>query len=206
MEPATRFVNAAKIFEHVFDTGFEVVSASALGLQKTFSTGVVNAEEADLVDGKLTMTALLDDLKVRALPDQIASIKANAGSITADVVLTTDAQAPIFEGQSMGTVEYKVNGETICTAQLAADFAVGKVLEVQSVQPEETAVVTESPDSTPLIDRGHKDWNAGDYLILTFVLLIVLLVALVIIFIISERKRRYERKRRSARARKRRTY
>jgi len=201
-----RFVNAAKIFEHVFDTGFEVVSASALGLQKTFSTGVVNAEEADLVDGKLTMTALLDDLKVRALPDQIASIKANAGSITADVVLTTDAQAPIFEGQSMGTVEYKVNGETICTAQLAADFAVGKVLEVQSVQPEETAVVTESPDSTPLIDRGHKDWNAGDYLILTFVLLIVLLVALVIIFIISERKRRYERKRRSARARKRRTY
>lgn len=201
-----RFVNAAKIFEHVFDTGFEVVSASALGLQKIFSTGVVNAEEADLVDGKLTMTALLDDLKVRALPDQIASIKANAGSITADVVLTTDAQAPIFEGQSMGTVEYKVNGETICTAQLAADFAVGKVLEVQSVQPEETAVVTESPDSTPLIDRGHKDWNTGDYLILTFVLLIVLLVALVIIFIISERKRRYERKRRSARARKRRTY
>jgi threonine/homoserine/homoserine lactone efflux protein len=80
------------------------------------------------------------------------------------------------------------------------------VLEVASLQPEETAAVSASPDSTPLIDKGHKDWNAGDYLTLTFVLLIVLLIALVVVFIITERKRRYERKRRLARARKRRQY
>lgn len=201
-----RFVNAAKIFEHVFDTGYQAVSASELGLKKSFTTGVIDAEEADLVDGQLTMTALLDSLQLRALPDRISYIKANSGSITADVVLTTDAQAPIIAGQSMGTVEYKIDGVTICTAQLSADFAVNKVLGVQSLQPEQTAVITESPDSTPLIDKGHKDWSAVDYLILTFVILIVLLVALVVIFIITERKRRYERKRRSMHAKKRRTY
>lgn len=202
----SRFVNAAKIFDYEFENAYESVSASSLGLQSSFSTGVVDAEESDLTDGQLTMSALLDNVAIRALPDKIAYYKANASSITATMSLTTEAQAPIFAGQSMGTVAYTLGSDVICTAELAADFAVGKVLEVQSVQPDETAVISTSPDSTPLIDKGHKDWNAGDYLILTFVLLIVLLIALVVIFIITERKRRYERKRRNARARKRRKY
>ena len=204
-----RFINAAKVFEYVFDNNYQRVTAADLGLQKSFSTGVVNAEEADLADGQLTMTALLDDVAIRALPDRISSITANAGSITANVVLTTEAQAPIIAGQSMGEVEYQINGETICKAPLIADFAVDKVLGMESVQTDQTDqtdVVSVSPDSTPLIDKGHKDWEAGDYLTLTFVLLVVLLIALVVVFVISERKRRYERKRRSARAKKRRQY
>ncbi|MCE5189794.1 MAG: D-alanyl-D-alanine carboxypeptidase [Eubacteriales bacterium] len=202
----SRFVNAAKVFEYVFDNNFQKVTAAELGLQKTFTTGVVGAEESDLADGQLTMSALLDNVAVRALPDQISYYKSNAGSITANVVLTTDAQAPITAGQSMGSVEYKIGDKVVCTAPLVADFAVDKVLGVESLQPQETAVVSVSPDSTPLIDKGHKDWEAGDYLTLTFVLLIVLLIALVVIFVLSERKRRYERKRRSARAKKRRPY
>ncbi len=198
-----RFLNARSIFDHVFETAYQTATSDELGLQRTFSTGVVNADEADLVDGQLTMTALLNDIAVRALPDRVASIKANAGSITVSVVLTTAAEAPIIAGQSMGTVEYKIGGDIICTAPLTADFAVNKVLEVSSVQTDEPAAVTSSPDSTPLIDKGRKDWTTGDTLTLTFVLLIVLLIALIIIFIISERKRRYERKRR-ARAKKRR--
>jgi len=202
----SRFVNAAKVFEYVFDNNFQKATAAELGLQKTFTTGVVGAEESDLADGQLTMSALLDNVAVRALPDQISYYKSNAGSITANVVLTTDAQAPITAGQSMGSVEYKIGDKVVCTAPLVADFAVDKVLGVESLQPQETAVVSVSPDSTPLIDKGHKDWEAGDYLTLTFVLLIVLLIALVVIFVLSERKRRYERKRRSARAKKRRPY
>lgn len=201
-----RFLNAAKIFDYVFENKYQAVTASELGLQKTFTTGVVNADAEDLKDGQLTMTAMIDNLVIRALPDKVNGIKSNAGSISANVVLTTDAQAPISAGQSMGVVEYQLSGQTICTAQLAADFSVDQVLEVASLQPEETAAVTASPDSTPLIDKGHKDWNTGDYLTLTFVLLIVLLIALVVVFIISERKRRYERKRRLARAKKRRQY
>jgi beta-lactamase regulating signal transducer with metallopeptidase domain len=105
-------------------------------------------------------------------------------------------------GQSMGYVDYNIGSETICTAPLTADFSVSEVLEVESIQqPEETAVVTTSPDSTPLITKGHKVWGTADVLTLVFVLLIVLLVALIIVFVITERKRRYERKRRSARAR-----
>lgn len=201
-----RFVNAAKVFEYVFDNGYQRVTAAELGLQSAFSTGVVGGEPADLVDGQLTMQALLDDIAIRALPDRISYYQTNAGSITASVLLTTEAQAPIVGGQSMGNVAYQIGDETICTAPLIADFSVGKVLGVESLQPEETAIVTVSPDSTPLIDKGHKIWEAGDYLTLTFVLLIALLIALVVIFVLSERKRRYERKRRIARAKKRRQY
>ncbi len=199
----SRFINAAKVFEYVFDNGFQKVSASELNLQQTFSTGVVDADSEDLVDGQLTMTALLDNVTIRVLPDQMNTIMANVGAITANVVLTTDAQAPIIAGQSMGVVEYKIGDEVICTVPLTADFAVDKVLGVSAVEPDETAAVTASPDSTPLIDKGRKDWSTADYLTLTFVLLLVLLIALIVTFIISERKRRYERKRR-ARAKKRR--
>lgn len=193
----SRFVNAAKVFEYVFDNGYQKVTASELGLQKTFTTGVVNADAEDLVDGQLTMSAALDNVTIRALPDKIAAIKSNTSAITANVVLTTDAQAPIIAGQSMGTVEYKLGDDTIYTAPLTADFAVEKALEGAAVQPDETAAVSSSPDSTPLIDKGRKDWSTADYLTLAFVLLVLLLIALIVIFIISERKRRYERKRRA---------
>ncbi|MDP3447044.1 MAG: D-alanyl-D-alanine carboxypeptidase family protein [Eubacteriales bacterium] len=203
MTNLARFVNAAAIFEYVFANNYQTIMAAELGLQKAFSTGVVDADAEDLQDGQLTMSAMIEELVVRASAERINAIRANAGSITANVVLTTDAQAPIVAGQSMGTIEYKLGDDVICTAPLTADFSVDKVLGVSAVMPEETAVVTASPDGTPLIDKGRKDWNTGDTLTLTFVLLAVLLVALIVIFILSERKRRYERKRR-ARAKKRR--
>lgn len=197
-----RFVNAAAIFDYVFANGFQSVTAAELGLQKTFTTGVVNANAADLKDGLLTMSAQIDNLTIRTSADKINNIKANAGSITASMVLTTDAQAPIAAGQTMGVVEYKLGEEVVCKADLVADFAVSTSTG-EAAQPEETAVVTAGPDETPLIDKGRKDWSASDTLTLTFVLLAVLLVALIVTFILSERKRRYERKRR-ARAKQRR--
>lgn len=196
-----RFVNAASIFEYVFTNKYQTVTGAELGLQKSFTTGVVNANEADLVNGQLTMTANLDSVTLRALPDKIASYKTSAASITANVVLTTDAKAPIIAGQSMGSVEYSLNGKVLFSAPLTADFAVSEVLEISSVEPDETAVVETSPGSTPLISKGHKEWGAADVLTLVFVLLLILLVALIVVFVITERKRRYERKRRSARAR-----
>jgi len=192
-----RFVNAAAIFEEVFANGFQSVSAAELGLQKTFSTGVVNANAADLKDGQLTMSAQIDNLTIRTSGEKINNIKANAGSITANVVLTTDAQAPIAAGQTMGTVEYKLGEDVIAKVDLVADFAVSTGSGEVAPQPEETAVVTAGPDETPLIDKGRKDWSASDTLTLTFVLLAVLLVALIVTFVLSERKRRYERKRRA---------
>lgn len=198
-----RFVNAAAVFEDVFANQYQTLAVSELNLQQSFSTGVVNANAEDLQDGQLTMSAMLDGMVVRASAERISAIRANAGSISAHVVLTTDAQAPIVAGQSMGVIEYKLGEDVICTAQLMADFSVNKVLDVSAVMPEETAVVTASPDGTPLIDRGRKDWTTGNTLTLTFILLAVLLVALIVIFILSEQKRRYERKRR-ARAKKRR--
>ena len=197
-----RFVNAAKVFDYVFANGYQSATAAELGLQKTFTTGVVNANAADLKDGQLTMSAQIDNAIIRKAGEQINNIKANAAAITANVVLTTDAQAPITAGQQMGTVEYKLGDDVICSAPLIADFAVS-VGEGTKNQPQETAVISSSPDDTPLIDKGRKDWSAADTLTLTFVLLAVLLVALIITFILSERKRRYERKRR-ARAKQRR--
>ena len=197
-----RFVNAAAIFEYVFANGYQSVSASELGFQKSFSTGVVNANAADLKDGQLTMTAQLGDT-LRFPNATVDNIKANASAVTANMVLTTDAQAPITAGQEMGLVEYKLGDQVIYSAKLVADFAVSQGTEETSADPQATAVVSAGPDATPLIDKGRKDWSTGDTLTLTFVLLAVLLVALVVIFILSERKRRYERKRR-ARAKKRR--
>ena len=198
----SRFVNAAKIFDYVFANGYQSATASELGLQKTFSTGVVNANAADLKDGQLTMSAQIDNATIKKTSDKINSIKANAASITANVVLTTDAQAPISAGQTMGVVEYKLGDEVIYKADLVADFAVSLGEGAES-QPQQTATLSSSPDDTPLIDKGRKDWSASDTLTLTFVLLAVLLVALIVTFILSERKRRYERKRR-ARAKQRR--
>jgi hypothetical protein len=149
------------------------------------------------------MSAGLDSVMIRALADRIEFYEANAASITANVVLTTEIKAPIIAGQSMGSVEYSIGNEVICTAPLTADFAVDEMLEMESLQPEETAVVTEAPDATPLISKGRKDWGAQDVLTWVFILLIVLLAALIVVFVVTERKRRYERKRRSARARKR---
>ncbi len=198
-----RFVNAAAIFDYVFENGYSSASAEELGLQKTFTTGVVNADAADLQDGQLMMSAQIDGVSLRFPNEKISNIKSNAGAITANVVLTTDAQAPITAGQSMGTVEYSLNGDVIYSAALVADFAVGQSADTPADDPEATAVVSSEPGSTPLIDKGHKDWTTGDTLTLTFILLAVLLVALIVIFILSERKRRYERKRR-ARAKQRR--
>jgi len=197
-----RFVNAAAIFDYVFANGFQSVTAAELGLQKTFTTGVVNGNTADLQDGQLTMSAQIDNLTIRTSSEKVNNIKSNAGSITANVVLTTDAQAPISAGQTMGTVEYKLGDNVIAKADLVADFAVSTG-SGESAQPEETAVVTAGPNETALIDKGRKDWSASDTLTLTFVLLAVLLVALIVTFVLSERKRRYERKRR-ARAKQRR--
>jgi len=197
-----RFVNAAAIFDYVFANGYQSVSASELGFQKSFSTGVVNANAADLKDGQLTMTAQLGDT-LKFPSALVENIKSNAGSITTNMVLTTDAQAPITAGQEMGLVEYKLGEQVIYSAKLVADFAVSQGTEETSADPQATAVVSTGPDTTPLIDKGRKDWSTGDTLTLTFILLAVLLVALVVIFILSERKRRYERKRR-ARAKKRR--
>lgn len=201
-----RFVNARSIFEYVFENQYATVTGAELGLQKAFATGVVGGNEKDLKDGQLTMTANVDGLVIRALPAKIDAIKAGAASITANVVLGTDAQAPITAGQSMGSVEYKLGDEVIATAPLTADFTVNQVLEVESVQPDETAAVTTSPDSTPLISRGRLEWGPGNVLLLAFILLLVLLAALIIVFVITERKRRYERKRRSAARKKKRYY
>jgi D-alanyl-D-alanine carboxypeptidase len=198
-----RFLNAAGIFEYVFANEYQSVTANELGLQKSFSTGVVNANADDLVDGQLTMTALLDDVSIRAFSDKIANIKANAGSITANVVLTTDAQAPIIAGQSMGTVEYRIGDETVCTAPLVADLCGGEGAGGLCGAAERNGVGHLFAGQHAVIDKGRKDWSTADTLTLTFILLVVLLVALVVVFIISERKRRYERKRR-ARAKKRR--
>ena len=195
-----RFVNAAAIFDYAFANDYQNATASELGLQQTFTTGVVNANAADLKDGQLTMTAQFGDA-LRFPNKTIDSIK--SGAITANMVLTTDAQAPITAGQEMGLVEYQLGDQVIYSTKLVADFAVGQSTGDASAEPEATAVVSAGPDSTPLIDKGRKDWGTGDTLTLTFVLLAILLVALVVIFVLSERKRRYERKRR-ARAKKRR--
>ena len=192
-----RFVNAANVFEYVFENNYQTVSASELNLQKTFTTGVVNAEQKDLKDGQLTMSVNLDNVNIRAATDKVGYYKSNAASIKANVVLTTDAKAPITAGQSMGVVEYQLGDAIIYTAPLIADFAVAQGAEVDPTQSESTAPTTNSPDSTPLIDKGRKDWSAADSLTLTFVLLLILLIALIVIFVISERKRRYERKRRA---------
>ncbi len=201
-----RFVNAASIFEYIFANEYQTVTGTELGLQSAFSTGVVNADEEDLQDGQLTMSADVSGVTIRALSSKIEAYRAAASSITATVELTTEVQAPIIAGQSMGLVRYELNGETICTAPLTADFAVGEVMEIKSLEPEETAVVTDAPDSTPLITKGHGDWNTAKFLTLAFILLAVLLIALIVIFALSERKRRYERKRRAARAHKRPRY
>lgn len=201
-----RFANAAGIFNYVFENEYQSVTAAELGLADVFYTGVVNANPNDLVNGQLVMRADLSKITIRARASRIEGIRASASAISASLELTTEAKAPIIAGQSMGVVRYELNGETVCTAPLMADFAVGETLGISTVPAQETAVITNSPDNTPLISKGRKDWGARDFLTLTFVLLVALFVALIVIFILSERKRRYERKRRAMRARKRSQY
>lgn len=198
-----RFVNAKSIFEHVFNTQYATVTIEELGLETTFYTGVANANEADLVSGRLSMSAVLTDSVIRARQNQIESYRANASAIIPNVELTADAHAPIAQGQSMGVVRYTLGNATIFTAPLTADFAVDAVHSADVVNPQGTAVITDAPDATPLLTRRRIEWNTQNVLSLLLILLLVLLVALVVVFIITERKRRYERKRRAAHRRRR---
>ncbi|MEG1523776.1 MAG: D-alanyl-D-alanine carboxypeptidase family protein [Clostridia bacterium] len=201
-----RFVNAAAIFDEVFNHNFNVVTAQELNVQIAFSTPVENGSADSLTDGKLAMTANITQAALRAMPAKINTIKGNAAAIQPQVMLTDGLKAPILAGQSVGSVNYVLNGETLFSAELTADQEVQVDLGGSAVAAADTTDSPFAPTATPLIDKGRKEWGTSDYLVLTLVLLVVLLIALVVIFVISERKRRYERKRRRSGTKRRQNY
>lgn len=203
-----RFVNAAKIFDHVFNNEYAVATAEQLNVPTSFTTPVGNGRAEDLTDGQMTMTADVSQLAVRASVAKVNTYLASAAAIQTQLHLNEGLQAPILAGQSVGTVDYVLSGTVLFTAELKAAHEVQVSMNAAGTSTG-TADAQESPfapTTTPLIDKGRKEWGTQDVLILILVLLIALLIALVVVFVISERKRRYERKRRRAKARKRSSY
>ena len=197
----SRFINAKNVFEYVFENEFAAVTGMELGLPTAFSISVPNADSADLPGGLLAVTADLSGVVVRASNTTIGAITANPGMLETNVEATQAPSAPIAQGQQMGVVHYLLNGEVLCSAPLTADRNVVAADGTQAAGLDAEGSPF-APTATPLIDRGHRVWTTGDYLLLALVLLVVLLVALIVVFIITERKRRYERKRRRARVRR----
>ena len=199
MNNIARFVNAASIFEHVFATDYLSVAAGELNVPTSFAVPVGNGAEADLTDGKLTVTADVSGLSVRGGASRINTVKAAAAAI--QTRLNADGlTAPVLKGQSVGTVDYVYENAVLFSAELiaAGDVRAAEAAPAGSAGEESPF----APTADPLIDRGHKVWSAGDVLLLVLVLLVVLLAALIVVFAITERKRRYERKRRRAKMRR----
>lgn len=198
----SRFLNAKNIFEHVFENEFSAVTAADLGLTTAFAMPVENADPTDLPGGMLPVSADLTGIAIRADAGTVNNVRANAAALQTNIEASGPVVAPIAQGQAMGFVHYLYNGEILFSAPVIADRA---VIAASGAAPQtQDGSSPFAPTSTPLIDRGKRDWTTADYLLLTLALLVVLLVALIVVFVITERKRRFERKRRRARMRTRR--
>ena len=198
-----RFVNAGSIFNHVFASDYETVTASELGLVTSFTTPIENGRDEDLVDKQLSVSAQLGEGLIRALPDKIASYKSSASAITAETVYLAGEmpKAPVTAGEVIGEVRYTLGGKTLLTVPLVSDSTVIEVTSIESIDPASpTDDPVFAPTSTPLLNRNRIP-SSQKILMWVMLLLVLLLIALVVVFIVTERKRKRreaERRRRQA--------
>lgn len=185
-----RFTNSAKLFDWGFEN-YAALDVSTLALETDFTFPVTGSELAEL-----TAHADLSGVCITDTKDKIAALKADPSSVSAQTALTRKLEAPIAEGEVIGTVAYQYESATLFSVELVATQSV-------AAAPVEA---TPSPSASPLITAMPGDDTNGEkggsplvfWLLLAVVLLILVVVAKVIAS--KRRRRRIARKRRAYRS------
>lgn len=195
----TRFQAAAGIFESVFAEEYTLITGAELQLQTEFPATVPGAQ-TDALDenGQYVFTANVSSLQIRALPADAAQYRANAVNITAEVEWVDSLAAPISAGETVGTVRYVLNGETIYTTTLTAQQ---DILEAAIVQPSDTAdgsggSLLVTPDQNAQNQPGE---GPGLFLYILLALIALLVILLIAMLIVRARRRAAARRRRQRR-------
>lgn len=192
-----RFENAAKIFEWAF-SNYASISVSTLGLESTIQLSVTGTDvSTDAEGGKLTLNINLTGLKTSGTKETIAAVQADPGSITSSYVLDRNLAAPIYEGEIVGTMYYKFDGNPLFEAELIASR---NVLEAGSIPTS----VTFNPEATPLSFVDMSGNGTGNYAWVFWAL--AALVLLVAILALRGAVTRRTRRRRSPKGRRRSSY
>ena len=185
-----RFTNSAKLFDWGFEN-YAALDVSTLALETDFTFPVTGSELTEL-----TAHADLSGVCITDTKDKIAALKADPSSVSAQTALTRKLEAPIAEGEVIGTVAYQYESATLFSVELVATQSV-------AAAPVEA---TPSPSASPLITAMPGDDTNGEkggsplvfWLLLAVVLLILVVVAKVIAS--KRRRRRIARKRRAYRS------
>ena len=147
---------------------------------------------------EITARADLSGAYITDTKDRIAAIQANIASISPQTALSRKLEAPIAEGEVIGTVAYQYESATILSVDLFAtqsvSIAATDILTDPSASPLITGIEGSSPD-------GEKD--GGSSLVFWIILVVVLLLLVVVAKVIASRRRRRRiaRRRRAYRAR-----
>ena len=206
----SRFTNAKAIFEDLFETAYGTVSGSELNLQSSFSCTIERGRPEDLDEnGQLTLTVDPSNLTVRALATELQNLKANAGAITADVVWTDSLNAPVRQGQMLGTVTYSYNGKPIFSTELTAPHDVLEVAVISSgLDPSSDIAPTAGLLTTPSEPAEKEKDGPNAFLIILLAVLgvaVVFGILMVVLAAIKRQRRRKLREQRRQQARQQRT-
>lgn len=187
-----RFTNSAKLFDWGFEN-YAALDASTLGLTAEFTFPVTGSDATEITARAELSGAFITDTK-----DKIAAIQANLAGVSAQTALTRKLEAPIAEGEVIGTVAYQYESATILSVDLVA---------TQSISIAATNILA-NPSASPLItgiegEDHNPETEGGSSLVFWIILVVVLLLLVVAAKIIASRRRRRRiaRKRRAYRSR-----
>ena len=185
-----RFTNSASLFEWGFEN-YSALDASTLGLKADFTFPVTGSEATELTAHADLSGAYITDTKAK-----IAAIEANPSGITAQTALTRKLEAPIAEGEVIGTVAYQYESATLFSVNLVAAEAVAAAPVDATPNPSASPLIAGTPGSDADGEEG------GSSLVFWIVLAVVLLLLVVIAKVIASRRRRRRiaRKRRAYRS------
>jgi len=197
----SRFTNAKNIFEDLFETAYSTISGDELNLQSSFSCTIERGRPEDLDEnGQLTLTVDPSLLTIRALTSELQNMKTNAASITADVAWTESLNAPVRQGQMLGTVTYSYNGKPIFSTELTAPKDVLEVAVISSGSDSSSdAEPTAGLLTTPTEPAETEKEGSGAFLKILLAVFGVAVFLLVVALVIAAVKRNIRRKRRMQR-------
>lgn len=182
-----RFTNAAAYFDWGF-TNYSSLSIASLNLQTSFTFPVSGSDTTEL-----TAYADITDTYITGEKQKIAAIQANPAGITVETALSKKLEAPIAEGEVIGTVAYQYESTTFFSVNLIAGQAVAKALVDASPNPDASPLITDP------LSINSNDEPGGSSLVFWLLLIAVLLILVVVAKYISyKRKRKRIARRRKA--------
>ena len=178
-----RYINAAEFFEWGF-ANYATLDADKLELERSITLPVKNADIAQNESGNLQIDIALSGVQIHGAKEDIAAIQNDPSLLVSSYVLDKLIEAPITEGEVLGTMFYKYQGSTLFQADLVAAQSVNK-LGAQAATP--------NASSALVIDSWTENNEPGSTVVFFVLLAVVLLVLFAIYRVLVVRRRTRKR-------------